>query len=165
MLTEIKTYKGKKIEFDSYYGKFETEINGMTKRFSSLKSAENHIDKAEQVEFKPADILVMKEKGWSPCVYSVEQVSLIGYREEEGWKRGVLNRYFVVAGNKPDKDIRIGNGTQIYSLESREKLEALAKELTEQEAIKDKAESRISKAQERLEKLEIDLDPRPEAGY
>ena len=164
-MTTIKTYKGQAIDFSEYDGRFSTTINGLFKKFSSLKSAMNAIDKATLIQFEPVEVLVMDSEGWSPAIYSVRQVKLVGYREAEGWKRGVLNRFYIVEGDDRAKDIRIESRTEIYDLKDKAKLEEMAKTLTEQSKIEHDAEAKQSKINERLGKMTVNHDPRPDMGY
>ena len=155
-----KIYKGVSITLDDKDGKFFALINGVAKRFPSLKSAMNAIDKFAIVDFKPVEVLIVDEEGYSPCKYIVKKVKLIGYYEDKSYRSSYLRRFFKV--EKGDS-IQIDRRTEVYPLTAFEKLTTLCKERTEQEKIAHIAELRSAKLGEQIERIEaLDLDPRPE---
>lgn len=156
-------YRGVEITLNEMSGKFRAVVNGVCKDFASLKSAQNFIDKNAVVEFVPVEVLVVKEKGYSPSTYTVKKVKLVGYYEQKGY-RGHLSRYFRVEGGD---SIRISDSLrarnfEVYPLTALEKLTALCKERTEQSLIASKADKRVDKLGDQIDALSIDLDPRPE---
>jgi hypothetical protein len=157
-------YKGHDIEFRVMDGKFTTVINGVFKKFSSLQSAKNAIDKTAVVDFKPIDVLLIKETGYRPSISEVKAVKLISYREEKGYRSNFLQRFFITdKGDKVYIDTRRGG---IFPVKYLVALEKSIKEENELEQIVAKSQKRIEKLKDEREKIVINdqIDPRPDAN-
>lgn len=157
-----KEYKGHTITLNEFTGKFQVSINGTTKRFASLKSAENGIDREAVTDFQPTEVLLLEEEGYSPATYKVRRVTLVKYEEEKRYRSRNLSRFFLT--DKGDKVFINGyRSSQFYPVSSFEKLTQLAKERTQAEKDEFAAKKRSDKLGEQMEKLAtLDLDPRPE---
>ena len=89
-MQKIKIYKGHEISIDTKDGKFYATINGALKKFPSVKSAENMIDKTAIIDFKPVEVLFIEEEWYNPCTYSIKQVKLVSYLERKGYRTNSL---------------------------------------------------------------------------
>lgn len=161
-----KLYKEHKIELNEYTGKFEVRINGSTKSFASLKSAQNAVDK-KAIPFTPVDVLVIDHKGYDPRTYFVCEIKLTSYVERKGaWRGSGIVREFAYTGKFNDASSgTVGvNSKEFYPVSARAKIEQIIEQMNKRE----KAEAELSKLDDKqeksLEKLAVSYDPRPEAN-
>lgn len=145
------TYKHKNHEITlNYDGKFAVTINGMYRKFASLKSAQNAIDKDAVIEFPKQDVLKVTHEGYNPSVYKVEKITLVRYSEEKGYRSREVNRYvYDSKGNKYNINSRWSN-TDFYPLD---KLSVL-KELVEK---RNKAERDASTAEKLSQSIGMEI--------
>lgn len=153
---EIVKHVGHAITFEQYDGKFHVVINGIVKKFASLQSAKNAIDKEAVNEFKPQDVLIVDEQGYSPTTWKVKKVTVVKYTEEKAHRRGYLLRFFITSDGKK---LRIPYDT-LYPLTAQKKLEEICAALTLQSKAEHEAEEHQHKLRGKLNEIEgVTLDP------
>lgn len=159
-MQEITTYKEQKIWLNDG-AKFCVEINGLTKRFSSLQSAKNAIDKEILVTFQPVEVFIVESNGYPERVYTLKRIRLEKYIEEKG-HRSRKYRYLL---DSKEQRYRIGgyNNPGFVSLKDEAKMRKLVSERNEQGRIEQTAEKQSKKILERMKKVFINLDPHPES--
>src|SRR5512137_2321341 len=87
-------YRGHEIRLDSV-GKFWVSINGINRKFATLKSAQKGIDSSAVIDFQPVEVLLTHAIDW-PSKYEIKRVKLVGYTEKRSYGIGhYVLRYFI----------------------------------------------------------------------
>lgn len=153
---QVKIYKDVQIEFNENNGVFTAfdtkkqsvirDANGATRKFVSLKSVCNAIDKAEKENFKPVDALIVERKGYSPQISSVKRIKIIGEERVKTHARHSYEYYKIEGKFKNEHDGRIRSDEYLYPVKN---LEALTK-IVELENENEKAEAKLHREAEQL---------------
>lgn len=162
-----KEYKKHEIVLDESNGTFKVKINGSSKTFSSLKSAQNAIDKQAVTTFKPIEVVIIDVAGGhhyseSPTKFTVRKVKLIEYVEDKGYRRQ-LDRFFRTESGDKITINRYGS-TKIYPLAAFDELKKMAEERNKFSKIEKDAKKSSEKIGKEWDKMVAkNIDPRPDA--
>ena len=161
---EIAKYKETQITLDEHTGKFRAVINGNVKRFASLQSAKNAIDKADVRKFEPVDVIYVRAEGWNPRKYKAKKIKLTKYEEYKGYRGSIRRELMTNPGEDNISISLVYGGYEVYPVEKEKEIIALINEMNQEEKKKDAAEKKMSQLDKKLKSLDIlsSLDPYPE---